>query len=402
MQYKPLESVLVKPAGPDCNLGCTYCFYLEKADLYKQTTTHRMSDAVLEEMIRQIMEQSGPAVSIGWQGGEPTLMGLEFYRKAIEFEIKYGRNKQVGNGLQTNGLLLDERWADFLNDYKWLVGLSIDGPQHIHDKYRLTPNEKPSHGIVESKAKMLIRKGVEVNAMCCITDYSSGYVEELYNYYKNLGFTWMQFIPIVETDKQNPRKAADFSLSPEQYGDFLVELFDLWRADFKNGQPTTFIRHFDSVFHPYVGVEAPECTLRKECGVYTAVEHNGDVYACDFFVERRWKLGNIMQGDRLIDMLNSKKQTHFGQLKAKLPRKCYNCRWYKYCYGGCTKDRIKDPKDNGMPRFCKSYIRFFEYADPFMRDMAEKWKKQQAEQQNTQQQQQRMQDGTYNAFDDFF
>lgn len=401
MQYKPLESVLVKPAGPDCNLGCTYCFYLEKKDLFNQTPVHRMSDKVLEEMIRQIMEQSGPAVSIGWQGGEPTLMGLEFYRKAIQYEIKYGRNKQVGNGLQTNGLLLDERWADFLNEYSWLVGLSIDGPAHIHDKYRLTPNAKPSHEIVESRAKMLMRKGVEVNAMCCITDYSSGYATELYNYYKELGFSFMQFIPIVETDKQNPKKAAPFSLSPEKYGDFLCELFDLWVADFKDGKPTTSVRHFDSVFYPYVGLEAPECTLKKECGVYTAIEHNGDVFSCDFFVEPRWKLGNIMDGDRLIDMLNSKKQQQFGQLKSKLPRKCMTCKWYKYCYGGCTKDRIKDPKDNGMPRFCESYITFFEYADPFMRQLAENWKKDQAQQQQVQQNQRKMQDGTYNAFEDF-
>ncbi|MFB6319993.1 anaerobic sulfatase maturase [Saccharicrinis sp. FJH54] len=400
MAFKPLESVLIKPAGPDCNLGCTYCFYLEKEQLFTHSKTHRMSDEVLEMLIKQVMQQSGQSISINWQGGEPTLMGLEFYRKAMEYEKKYGFGKNVGNGLQTNGLLLDERWADFLNEYNWLVGLSLDGPEYIHNRYRLTPNSKPSHALVEEKARMLLGKGVEVNAMCCITSYSSGYAKELYSYFKELGISWMQFIPIVETDKDNPRKSAPFSLTAEQYGGFLVELFELWKADFVDGQPTTHIRDFDSVFYPYVGYEAPECTLRPECGVYTAVEHNGEVYSCDFFVEPKWKLGNIMDGDRLIDMLNSKKQTQFGLMKTKLPRKCQVCHWKKYCYGGCTKDRIKDPRDNGMPRFCQSFITFFEHADPFLRELGDKWKVDQAKME-AQQQQQQSNSNTYNAFGDF-
>lgn len=396
MVSKPLDSVLIKPSGPDCNLGCTYCFYLEKEKLFSDAETHRMSDAVLENLIKQMMQQCDKSIAINWQGGEPTLMGLDFYRKAVTYEIKYGFGKNVSNGLQTNGLLLDEDWADFLRDHNWLVGLSLDGPDFIHNKYRLTTNRKPSHALVEEKAKMLIDKDVEVNAMCCITSYSSGFAKALYTYFKELGLAWMQFIPVVETDKENNRKAAEFSLSPEQYGEFLVELFDLWRADFVNGQPTTHIRHFDSVFYPYVGFEAPECTLRAECGVYPTIEHNGDVYSCDFFVEPKWKLGNIMQGDRLIDMLNSKKQTQFGLMKSKLPRKCMVCRWKKFCYGGCTKDRIKDPRDNGMPRFCKSYITFFEHADPFLKELAEKWKADQADVQQKQ-----YDSSAYNAFDDF-
>ncbi len=397
-KYKPLESILVKPAGPDCNLGCKYCFYLEKKDLFKNVETHRMSDKVLEEMIRQLMEQSGPNVAVGWQGGEPTLMGIDFYRKAVQFETKYGKGKSVGNGLQTNGLLLNEEWADFLNEYNFLVGLSLDGPEHIHDRHRLTQNDKPSHAIVEKNAKMLLDKGVAVNAMCCVTNYSSQYAEELYYYYKNLGFTWMQFIPIVETDKDNPKKAAPFSVTDIQYGEFLIELFDLWIADFVNGMPTTNIRHFDSVFHAYVGVEAPECALKRECGVYTVVEHNGDLFSCDFFVEPKYRLGNIMN-TRLIDALNSVEQQKFGAMKAKLPRKCGTCKWYRYCYGGCTKDRIKDPRDNAMPRFCKSYTMFQEYADPVFKQLAQNWKE---NQQQMQQLQRQVGDKpTYDAFGDF-
>ncbi|MDG5798892.1 anaerobic sulfatase maturase [Marinilabiliaceae bacterium ANBcel2] len=393
--YKPLNSVLIKPAGPDCNLNCSYCFYLEKAELFNKEKVHRMSDEVLEETIRQSMQQSGDSISLTWQGGEPTLMGLDFYKKAIKLEQKYGKRKTVGNGLQTNGVLIDEEWAEFLAQYNFLVGLSIDGPQHIHDYYRLTQNNKPSWEIVKKSAKLLINKGVAVNAMCCVTSYSAKYANEIYSFYKENGFEWMQFIPIVETDKDNPSKAAEFSVTAEQFGKFMIEIFDLWLNDFKDGKPTTNVRFIDTVFHTYVGLPAPECTMNKECGVYPTVEHNGEVYSCDFFVETKWKLGNIKH-NKLIDMLNSKKQNQFGLLKSKIPRKCRTCSWYKHCFAGCTKDRIKDPQDSGMPRFCKSQIMFLEHADPILKKLAQEWKNQQED----------IQKGSvpgkyYNAWDDF-
>jgi len=393
-KFKPLNSILVKPAGPDCNLGCGYCFYLEKAALFPESNKHRMSDDVLEVLIKQAMEQSGENIAITWQGGEPTLMGLDFYKKVVALEQKYGRGKVVGNGLQTNGLLIDEEWAAFLGEYQFLVGLSIDGPRHIHDKYRLTKNEQPSWERVMQSGKLLQQYNVAVNAMCCITSDSASHARELYEFYKEQGFEWMQFIPIVERDKVNPKKAADFSVTAEQYGNFMIEIFDLWLQDFDNGQPTTNVRFIESIFHTYVGLEAPECTLSKECGVYPTVEHNGDVYSCDFFVEPKWKLGNIRE-QRLVDMLNSPKQTKFGQLKSQLPRKCRTCPWLQHCYGGCTKDRVKDPKDSGLPRFCKSTIMFMEHADPVFKELARSWKNQQAGstgQKTT---------GTYNAFEDF-
>lgn len=392
-KFKPLNSILIKPAGPDCNLGCEYCFYLEKASLYPDEKQHRMSEDTLEVLIKQAMEQSGENIALTWQGGEPTLMGLDFYKKVVALEQKYGRGKVVGNGLQTNGLLLDEEWAGFLGQYEFLVGLSIDGPQHIHDKYRLTKNQQPSWERVMESAKLLLEHKVAVNAMCCITSDSAPHARELYAFFKEQGFEWMQFIPIVERDKENPRKAAAFSVNAEQYGRFMIEIFDLWLKDFENGQPTTNVRFIESIFHTYVGLDAPECTLSKECGVYPTVEHNGDVYSCDFFVESRWKLGNIKQ-NRLVDMLNSPKQTKFGQLKSQLPRKCRTCPWLQHCYGGCTKDRIKDPKDSGLPRFCKSTIMFMEHADPVFKELARNWKAQQTSQEST--------GGvSYNAFKDF-
>lgn len=396
-RFKPLNSILIKPTGPDCNLDCSYCFYLEKAELFKNSPVHRMSPQVQEELIRQVMQQSGDAVSIAWQGGEPTLMGLEFFERAIELEMKYGHGQSVGNGLQTNGVLLNRQWAKFLKKYDWLVGLSLDGPAHIHDNYRFNKAGKGTHKIVEDNAKMLIEEGVAVNAMCCITSYSVNYPEELYNYYKKMGLNFMQFIPVVETDAEDPSKAADFSVSAKDYGTFLCKLFDLWLADFKNGEPTTSIRHFESVFHAYVGMDAPECTMMKECGAYVVAEHNGNVYSCDFFVEPKWKLGNIKH-ERIIDMLNSKRQDAFGRAKAQIPLDCRKCSWLSKCYGGCTKDRIKDPNDHRKPRFCTSYKMFFAHADTVLTQMAQQWKENQAQ---MQQAQNTPQSDTYNAFDDF-
>lgn len=394
-RHRPLTSVLIKPSGPDCNLDCTYCFYLEKAGLFQNSANHRMSPEIQEELIRQVMQQSGDSVSLAWQGGEPTLMGLDFYKRAIELEKRYGHNQMVGNGLQTNGLLLDKNWAAFLKEYDWLVGISLDGPEHIHNRYRFNKGQKGTHKRVEENAVMLQQEGVAANAMCCLTSYSVNFPDELYAYYKSLGYTFMQFIPVVEADKNDPGKAAPFSVSAEDYGKFLIRMFDLWLADFKNGVPTTSVRHFESVFHTYVGLEAPECTMMKECGPYVIVEHNGNVYSCDFFVEPKWRLGNIMH-DRIINMLNSKTQQTFGAAKAILPRECRQCNWLRHCHGGCTKDRIKDPADHRKPRYCESYKMFFRHADATLRKTAGQWKVQQAVQFEKQRS-----GGVYNAFDDF-
>ncbi len=393
--FKPLNSVLIKPSGPDCNLNCTYCFYLKKADLFTEAPVHRMSAEVQEELIRQVMQQSGQSVVFAWQGGEPTLMGIEFYERAIELEKKYGRGQTVGNGLQTNGLLLNKEWARFLRKYDWLVGISLDGPAHIHNRYRLDRGGNGSHQRVENNARMLLDNDVAANALCCLTDYSVQFPDELYHYFKETGLTWMQFIPIVETDPLDPTRAAPYSVSAEAYGKFLCRLFDLWLADFRDGQPTTSVRHFDSVFYSYVDMQAPECTMMKTCGPYVVIEHNGNVYSCDFFVEPKWKLGNIMTS-RIIQMLNSKQQDTFGAAKAVLPGECRRCPWLTKCYGGCTKDRIKDPRDNRKPRFCTAYKMFFAHADGVLTQLATQWKQQQRDLKEL-----RETGGTYNAFGDF-
>ena len=378
---KKLNSLLVKPAGPDCNLNCTYCFYLDKASLF-DPGKHRMSEETLEKMISQVMGQSGNEFSIGWQGGEPTLMGLPFYKKAIEFEIKYGQGKTVGNGFQTNGLLLTEEWAVFLKEYNFLVGISLDGPKHIHDHYRKTPNGKGSWDVVSRNAKMLIKKGVQVNAMTTITDYSANFAKEIYDFHKTMGLNFMQFIPIVETDINHPEMASKFSVSGEKYGSFLCQIFDLWMEDYAKGTNTTSVRHIESVFFRYMGMGAPECALMRECGVYLVVEHNGDIYPCDFFVRPELKLGNLHH-DQLSDLLNSEEMTSFGMQKTKLPENCLSCKWKFYCYGGCVKDRVRDQRDEGNNHFCIAYKMFLQHADPFMKSMAADYHRQKSQENKT-------------------
>ncbi len=376
-RLKPLNSVLIKPAGPDCNMACTYCFYLEKAELFPAPKLHRMEDRVLRETVRQVMRAGGQQVSFGWQGGEPTLMGRHFFERAVQYQIRYGRPGQVvGNGLQTNGILIDENWARFLAEAKFLVGLSLDGPQHIHDRYRRMRGGQSSWRRVVRARDLMLNAGVEVNALIVVNDYSVRFAREIYEFHKENGLVHMQFIPCVETDPTDPTRAAPFSVDAEAYGRFLCELFDLWMADFRHGEPTTFIRWFDSLFFTYVGLPAPECTLLEECGVYVVVEHNGDVFSCDFFVEPRWYLGNVLEG-RLIDFLNSERQREFGRVKKQLPQECRTCPWLRHCWGGCPKDRLRDPRDQGSNHFCLSYKMFFEHADKRFQELARRWKAQQ-------------------------
>jgi uncharacterized protein len=372
--HKSLESILIKPAGPDCNLDCSYCFYLDRAGQFPATKVHLMSETILEEVVRQVLQQGRQMVSFGWQGGEPTLAGLPFFEKAVGFQTKYGSGRSVGNGLQTNGILLDKAWADFLRKYNFLVGLSLDGPEHVHDHYRLFKGGQKSWAQVVDRAKMLLDSGVETNALAVVNDYSVQYPEEIYDFLKSLGLNYMQFIPCVETDPSDPGKAAPFTVSAEAYGRFLIRMYDRWRADFDGPVATTSIRFFDSVFHKYVGLNAPDCTLMQTCGVYVVAEHNGDIYSCDFFVEPQWKLGNIMEG-QLTDMLNSPLQTKFGLWKQDLPQKCRECRWLKQCRGGCTKDRIRDPRDKNLNHFCEAYMMFFEHANEDLTALASDWMK---------------------------
>jgi len=373
---KPLTSILVKPAGPDCNMNCAYCFYLKKSELYPDTVSHRMPVEVLEETTRQFLEEARGPVNIAWQGGEPTLLGLSFFQQAVDFQRKYSDGKSVSNGFQTNGLLIDKEWAAFFRKYQFLIGLSLDGPEHIHNKYRFIRGGQGSWSQVVDRVKLLLDSGVAVNALTVVNDYSVHFPEEIYEFHKTLGLNYMQFIPCLEPDPANPGKRASFCPSPEAYGQFLIKLFDLWMGDFRDGRETTSVRFFDSLFFAYVGFEPPDCTLLPECGVYVVVEHNGDVYPCDFFVDYRLKLGNIRES-RLIDLLNSDAQKVFGRRKSALPESCLTCPWLQLCRGGCPKDRRFNPENPGLNYFCDSFRMFFDHADSRLKKLSIQWKQEQ-------------------------
>lgn len=360
---KSPSSLIVKPVGAGCNLHCDYCFYLDKKNLYPdETKLTVMTEETAAEMIRQAFRYCESPFFI-WHGGEPTLAGLSFFKNVIRLQKQENPGQPFQNALQTNGTLLNEDWAEFLRNENFLVGVSLDGPKEIHDRYRLSADGRPTHDIIEKNAVMLRQKGVEINILCTVNDISVREPELLYNYFKNLGFPYMQFIPVVETDPENPSQAAPFSADPNAFGDFLCKIFDLWYADIdlKNLRQTTSVRFIDSVFHRYVGKEIPDCNLQKECGNYLVIEHNGDCYSCDFLVSQETFLGNLHKTD-LFSLLNSPQQFRFGREKAKHKPRCLRCEWYKLCYGGCPKDRIRDPQTHNHNRFCESYKQFFSYA----------------------------------------
>jgi uncharacterized protein len=293
-------------------------------------------------------------------------MGLPFFQKAVDLICRFGRNQTVGNALQTNGILIDKDWARFLRQYNFLVGLSLDGPEHIHNQYRVMKDGKGTWSTVTDRAKMMLDEGMSVNVLGVITDYAAGFPGEIYGVYKDLGLNYMQFIPCVETVPGHPNSLLPFSVSAEKYGPFLCKLFDLWLSDFVDGEQTTSIRFFDSILHSYVG-----------CGNYLVVEHNGDVYSCDFFVEPRWRLGNIKEG-RLLDMLNSERQDAFGAMKHRLPDECSVCEWLQHCRGGCTKERMGGLNHDGLNYLCDAYKMFFRHADARLTELASSWKARQA------------------------
>jgi len=328
-----------------------------------------MTEEILEETIRQCMSQASCHISFCWQGGEPTLIGLPFFERAVAFQIQYGHGQSVGNSLQTNGFLLDKNWSHFLRKYSFLVGLSLDGPEHVHNRYRLMKGGHGSWKHIVDRAKLLLDEGVEVNALTVVSDYSSQFAQEIYGFHKALGLRYMQFIPCFEKNPGNPQNILPFSVQAKDYGNFLCQIFDLWCSDFRDGRPTISVRFFDSAFFHYVGLEPPECTLLQTCGVYIVVEHNGDAYACDFFVDPEWKLGSVMT-DSIEEMLNSSLQNKFSRLKSQRPSDCQICPWLCFCWGGCPKDVVSDKAGKNYQWFCAAYKMFFEHADPFYRKIA--------------------------------
>lgn len=370
---------MTKPVGAICNLACKYCYYLEKTNLYKENTSKFvMSDSLLEKFIEEyINSQTMPQVLFTWHGGETLMRPLSFYQKVVELQKKYANGRTIDNCIQTNGTLLNDEWCEFFRDNHWLVGISIDGPQEFHDEYRKNKQGKPSFMKVMQGIHLLNKHQVEWNAMAVVNDYNADYPLEFYHFFKELGCHYIQFTPIVERIHphadgrhlahvlQKEEKLADFSVSPEQWGNFLCTIFDEW---VKNDVGEYFIQIFDATLANWMGAQPGVCTMAPTCGHAGVMEFNGDVYSCDHFVFPEFKLGNIYEKS-LIEMMYSEKQIQFGQQKRdSLPNKCKECNYLFACNGECPKNRFLTTEDGepGLNYLCKGYYQFFDHVAPYM------------------------------------
>jgi uncharacterized protein len=365
-------TLLVKPASADCNLRCEYCFYLEKCHLYSETTQHRMSDEVLEQVLKSYMATEQPMYSIGWQGGEPTLMGGDFFAKVVEFQKMYGhRGAMVGNGLQTNATLITDEMAKLFSEYHFLVGCSLDGPVEVHDRYRRTIGGKPTHADVLWGIETLKRYNVEFNILIVVSQANVSRAREVYRYLVNQGFFYHQYIPCAEFDEHGA--LLPFAITGKEWGDFLCELFDEWYA---KDTSLVSIRHFDSILVKMIEGSTNVCTMGRNCCQYFVVEYNGDIYPCDFFVEKPLKIGNVME-ITWEEALNSTVYQEFGAQKDQWNEMCETCECIALCAGDCLKHRIYA---GNLPQhlswLCAGWRRFFRYTRKRFEKLAEKIQRQ--------------------------
>jgi uncharacterized protein len=371
--------VMAKPTGAACNLRCEYCFFLKKEKMYP-ASDFRMSDEVHEAYIKQLFEaHQVPQVTVAWQGGEPTLMGLDFFRRSMEFQNKYAKpGTLVENTLQTNGILLDDEWCRFLHENKFLIGLSMDGPKELHDVYR---KDKGGHGTfdrVVKAARLLQDHKVEFNILCTVNSKNADHPLDVYRFFRDdLKAQYIQFIPIVEringngeTGFQDGNKVTDRSVRPDQWGPFLIGIFDEW---VKWDVGRTFVLNFDGALAGWLGRAGTVCIFGPTCGEGTALEHNGDLYSCDHFVEPDHYLGNILRTP-MIELVASEKQRKFGRDKRDtLPGYCRQCEVVHICNGECPKNRFIEAPDGepGLNYLCEGFKAFFLHADRPMKIMAE-------------------------------
>lgn len=369
--------VLNKPIGPICNIECDYCFYLEKEQLYahKKKSDFRMSEEVLEQHIKQYFaSQPGPNIEFAWQGGEPTLMGLDFFKKAADLQQKYKpEGWTVTSTMQTNGMLLTPEWCEFLRENNFLIGISIDGPADVHDCYRVDKRREPTHEKVMKGLRLLQEHKVEYNILCVVNDVNGKRPVDVYNFFKDAGAEFLQFIPIVE--HLGDGKVTDRSVPPEEYGIFLREIFDEW---IRKDVGKIYVQIFEECFKVWLGYPAGLCIFRETCGDATALEHNGDLYACDHYVFDEYRLGNIMDTD-MSELVFSPQQRKFATDKRDLlPKFCRECDVKFMCNGGCPKNRIRKTPDgeDGLNYLCAGYKIFFHHIDPYLQKMAEYFQRQ--------------------------
>ena len=359
-------SLLVKPASADCNLDCEYCFYKDKSELYPGTPHHRMPPETLEAMMKNFFSAPQREFGFGWQGGEPTLMGLDFFKHVVELQKAYApAGSVISNGLQTNGTLIDDEFAAWLAENEFLVGISIDGPPAVHDRYRTNHVGRGTHHQVVEGLNALKRHGVEYNVLALVTEANVCKPAELYHYLKSLGSSHHQYIPCVEYGESG--ELMPYAVSGEQWGRFLAGVFDEWApADAES----VSIRFFDSVLQKVLSGDATMCSMGKDCRHYFVVEHNGDVFPCDFFVEPERRLGNVRH-DRFTDIWRSPAYREFGRMKKHWNEACDDCEFLSYCAGDCPRMRFQDDEDpRALSALCPGWKHFYRHAMPRFEELA--------------------------------
>lgn len=357
--------VLVKPAGASCNLACNYCFY--RAKKLHQESPQQMSEELLDSFIKQLIElEPSREVVIAWQGGEPTLLGLGYYRKAAEIASKYQGDKHIQWTIQTNGILLDDEWCDFFRRKNYLVGISLDGPKEVHDAYRVDNQGNGTFDRVMHAISLLKKHAVEFNVLCCVHAKSKSGLE-IYRFFRDeVGARFVQFIPVVE--KSDGGAVTAQSVKPQQWGQFLIDVFDEW---VHNDVGEVFVLLFDWTLASWMGLASPACIFQSTCGRALALEKNGDVYSCDHFVDKEHWIGNIEETP-LKNMLLSEKQAKFGREKSVLPLACQRCVFLFSCHGECPKNRLAT-QSTGEPALnylCEGYKKYFSHVSSYMRTMA--------------------------------
>jgi len=382
--------VIAKPIGPACNLNCEYCFYLEKQALFGPGEQYRMSDDVLSAFItKYITSQPTPLVEFVWQGGEPTLLGLDFFKRVVELQKPYSKNKTIKNSLQTNGTMLTGDWCRFLKQNKFMVGISIDGPKEVHDRYRRDRMGKGTFDQVMRGLRLLQKHKIEYNVLASIALETARQPLEVYRFLRDEGVEFIQFAPIVERmsdirskqhglrlagpallDKVEQSKVTPWSVIPIEYGDFLIAIYEEW---VHHDVGKVFVMNFEWALNAWIGNPSPVCIHADQCGRSLVVEHNGDVYACDHCVYPEFRLGNIVS-DGLLDMAERSRQAGFGVAKEKaLPSWCHDCKVLAACRGGCPKHRFATTYYNepGLHYLCEGYKKFFTHIRKYCHAMTQ-------------------------------
>jgi len=383
--------VVAKPIGPVCNLNCEYCFYLEKQALFGTGEKYRMPDKVLFAFITNyITSQPTPVVEFVWQGGEPTLLGIDFFKRVIELQRPFTRQKAITNSLQTNGTLLTDDWCDFLKKHNFMVGISVDGPKEIHDRYRRDRKGNGTFDQVMQGLRLLQKHKVEYNVLACVAHDTAKHPLDVYRFFKDQGIEFIQFTPIVERtpdtrssqlglclagpaarDKEESETdVTSWTVVPEEYGDFLIAVYEEW---VRHDVGKIFVMNFEWALNAWIGNPSPVCIHAEQCGRSVVLEHNGDVYACDHCVYPEYKLGNIAT-DNLLQMVGKSVQSGFGITKeTALPRWCRGCEVLSACRGGCPKHRFARTYDDepGLHYLCAGYKKFFLHIRKYLRVMAQ-------------------------------